>query len=100
MLEVDFLPHGKAHARTLVDDQLAAQVGFLLVTLDEEFLSAAIQFPVDMTNGFARVVEAMFGKLDRETMERTLVQTRDESLHNLTRQELKAAELGKSVPIY
>ena len=100
MIEVDLLPHGEAHARALVDDELTTQVGLLFVAFDKEFLRAAIKFPVDMTDGLARIVQAMFGKLHRKTMERTLVQTRDESLHNLTSQELKAAELGKSVPIY
>ena len=65
MLEVDLLPHGEAHARALVDDQLAAQVGLFLIALDEELLRAAIEFPVDMADGLARVIEAMFGKLNR-----------------------------------
>ena len=73
MLKINLLPHGEAHARTLVDDQLAAQVGLLLVTFDEEFLGAAIEFPVDMADGFACVVQAMFGELNRKTVERTLV---------------------------
>ena len=73
MLEVDLLPHGKAHARALVNDQLTAQVGLFLVTLDEEFLRAAIEFPVDMTDGLARVIKAMLGELNRKTVEGTLV---------------------------
>ena len=52
-----------------------------------------------MTDGLARVIQAMFGKLHRKTMERTLVQTRDESLHDLTRQKLEAAELGQPIPV-
>ena len=99
MLEVDLLPHGEAHARALVDDQLAAQVGLLFVALDEEFLRVAIEFPVDMADGFARVIEAMFGKLNRKTVEGTLMQTRDESFHDLTRQELQTAELRQPVSI-
>ena len=73
MLEVDLLPHRKAHARALVNDQLTAQVGLFLVTLDEEFLRAAIEFPVDMTDGLARVIKAMLGELNRKTVEGTLV---------------------------
>ena len=73
MLKVDLLPHGEAHARALVDDQLAAQVSLLLVALDKEFLRAAIEFPVDMTDGLASVVQAMFGELNRKTVEGTLV---------------------------
>ena len=73
MLKVDLLSHGEAHARALVDDQLAAQVGLLLVAFDEELLGAAIEFPVDMTDGLACIIKAMFGKLNRKTMEGTLV---------------------------
>ena len=73
MLEVDLLPHGEAHARALVNDQLTAQVSFLLETFHEELLRAAIEFPVDMADGFARVVKAMFGELNRKTVEGTLV---------------------------
>ena len=73
MLKVNLLPHREAHARALVDDQLAAQVSLLLVAFHEEFLGAAIEFPVDMADGLACVVEAMFGKLHRKTVEGTLV---------------------------
>ena len=73
MLEIDLLPHGEAHARALVDDQLAAQVGLLLVTFDEEFLRATIEFPIDMADGLARVIKAMFGELNRKAVEGTLV---------------------------
>ena len=73
MLEVDLLPHGKTHARALVNDQLATQVGLLLVSFHKEFLGTAIEFPVDMANGFACVVQAMFGELNRKTVKGTLV---------------------------
>ena len=52
-----------------------------------------------MTNRLARVVEAMLRKLHREAMKRTLVETCDEALHNLSRQKLKAPELGKPIPV-
>ena len=73
MLEVNLLPYGEAHARALIDDQLATQVGLLLVALHEELLRAAIQFPVDMADGLTCIIKAMFGKLNRKTMEGTLV---------------------------
>ena len=57
----------------MVDDQLAAQVGLLLVAFHKEFLRAAIEFPVDMTDGLACIIEAMFGELNRKTVEGTLV---------------------------
>ena len=73
MLEVDLLSHGEAHARALVDDQLAAQVGLFLIALDEELLRAAIEFLVDMADGLARVIKTMLGELNRKTVEGTLV---------------------------
>jgi hypothetical protein len=57
----------------LVKDQLAAQIGLLLVAFHEELLGAAIEFPVDMADGFACVVKAMLGKLHRKAMEGTLM---------------------------
>jgi hypothetical protein len=57
----------------LVDNQLAAQVGLLLVTFDEELLRATIEFPIDMADGLARVIKTMLGELNRKTVEGTLV---------------------------
>ena len=99
MFEIDFVSDGEAHARTLVDDQLTAQISLFLVTFHKEFLRPAIQFPVDMTNRLSRVVESVFGKLHGEAMERTFVESRDEAFHNLPCQKLQASKLGKPVPI-
>ncbi len=63
MFEVDLVTHREAHAGALVDDQLATEVGLLLVALHEELLGASVEFPVDMTNRLARVVETMLRKL-------------------------------------
>jgi hypothetical protein len=73
MLKVDLLSHGETHARALVNDQLTAQVSFLLEAFHEELLRAAIEFPVDMADGLARVIKAMLGELNRKTVEGTLV---------------------------
>ena len=94
MFEVDFVAYREAHAGALVDDQLAAEVGLLLVAFHEELFGATVKFPVDMTNRLARVVEAMFGEFNRKTVEGTLVQASDKPLHDLTCQKLEAAELG------
>ena len=99
MLKINFVPHRKTHAGTLVDDQLTTKVGFLLVTFHKELLRAAIQFPVDMTNRLARVVQPMLRKLHRKAMERTFVKAGDEALHNLSCQKLEAPKLGEPIPI-
>jgi hypothetical protein len=52
---------------------LTAKVGFLFISFYEEFFCASVEFPVDMTNGFASVIEAMFGKFYRKTVVGTLV---------------------------
>ena len=99
MLESNLLSYRKAHARTLVDDQLATQVGFLFVAFHEKFFSTAIQFPVDMTDGFSGIVKPMLGKLHRKAMKRAFMQTRNETFDNLSRQKLQTAELRQMVPI-
>ena len=73
MLKINLLPHREAHAGTLVDNKLTTKVGLFLVAFHKKFLRATIQFPVDMTDGFACIVEAMFGELNRKTVEGTLV---------------------------
>ena len=99
MLEINLLSHRKTHARTLVNDQLTAQVGLLFVAFNEKFFGTAIEFPVDMTDRFARIVKPVLGKFHRKTMERTFVQPRNETFDNLPRQKLQTAELRQMVPI-
>ena len=99
MFEIDCLTHRKAHAATFVNDQLTTQVGLLLIAFHKEFLSTAIEFPVDMADRFTRIIEAMFGKLYGKSMERAFVKTRDESFHNLSCQKLQAAELRQPISI-
>ena len=99
MLKVDLVTHWEAHAGAFVDDQLATQVGFLLVTFHEELLRAAIELPVDMTNRLARVVKPVFGEFHGKAVERTLMEACDEAFHDLSRQKLEAPELGKPIPI-
>ena len=99
MFKVDLVAHGKAHAGALVDDQLAAEVGLFLVAFHEELLGAAVEFPVDMTNRLARVVEPVFGKLHGKPMERAFVEAGDEAFHDLPCQKLEAPELGEPIPI-
>ena len=99
MFKINFVAYRETHTRALVDDQLAAQVGFFLVAFHEELLGASVQFPVDMTNRLTRVIESVFGKLHGKPVERTFVKARDEALHNLSCQKLQAPKLGKPIPI-
>ena len=77
------------HGGRLVDQHEASQISLLLKTLHEEFVGASVEFPVDVFRRFAVVVEAMLGKLDREAVERTFVQSGDETLHHLTREKVE-----------
>ena len=99
MLEINLLSHRETHAGTLVNHQLAAQVGLFLVAFHEKFLRAPVEFPVDMPNRLARVVQTMLRKLHREAMEGALVKPRDEAFHNLARQKIEAAEGSEVVSI-
>ena len=42
----------------------------------------------------------MFGELDGKPMERTLVETGDETLNNLFSKKLKASEISYVIPLY
>ena len=73
--------------------QMTAQVGLLLILLDEQFVGAGVQFPVDVPDGFARVVWTVLGKLHRKAVHRALVDTRNETFHHLFGHELHVVEL-------
>lgn len=73
----------------MVNQQHTAQIGLLLKAFDEKLVGTGKEFPVDVTGGFAGIVEPMFGKFDRETVEGTLVETSDEAFDNLLGEEIE-----------
>src|ERR1041385_3529164 len=84
----------------MIDDDVTAQVGLLLVTLHEQLVRAAEQTPVDMLGGLSFIIQTMLRKLHRKSVEGTFVQSRDKALHHLPRYEFEVGELLKLVLIY
>ena len=89
VLEVALPFDGEEHRRRVVDDQLAAEVGLLLEALHEELVGTTVELPVDIARRFAGIVQPMLGKLNRESVEGTLVQAGDETLHHLAGKEVE-----------
>ena len=84
----------KEHGRTLVNEQLAAEVGLLLKLFDVETIGATVEMPVDVTGAFARVILTVVGELDREAMEGTAVPAGDETFNHLTSEEVQGLISG------
>ena len=81
-------PVGIGHGRRTVNDQLATQVGFFLVSLDKHLVGPRIKLPVEVLRGLPWIVEAMLGKFHAEPVKRLLCMP-DETLHRLVREELQ-----------
>ena len=62
---------------------MTPEIGLLLKFLDVQAVRPAVKLPVHITDRLALVILAMFGKLHREPVERTLVQTCNKALHHL-----------------
>ena len=80
------------HRGRSINQNMATQIGFLFVALHEILIGARQQFPVEMPRALAGVVLSMLGKLNRETVKRTFVQTCNEAFHSLFGQQLETSE--------
>jgi len=89
-----FVPLGEVHGRRVVDDQMATQVGLLLVLLDEKLVGAGVEFPVDVADRLAGVVRPVLGEFHGKTVHGALVDTRDKTFHDLFGHELHVVELS------
>lgn len=83
MVDVALPFNGQEHRTAVVYHQLAAEIGLLLETFDEELVGTGIEFPVDALGRLACRVLPMLGELYRETMKWTSMHACDESLHHL-----------------
>jgi hypothetical protein len=81
----------------MIDDEMTAQIRFFFETLHEHFIAAAVELPVNVLRRLTGVVNTVFRKLHGKAMERTFVQTGNESFHYLSRQKLEVRELLKVV---
>lgn len=82
---------GEEHRGALVDEELAAEVGFFFKLLDIKAVGTAIEAPIDMGGAFAGVVLAIVGKFYRKAVQRTAVAARDKAFHGLPCEEVELA---------
>lgn len=80
---------GIEHGAAVVDEDLAAEVGFLFELFDIEAVGASVEAVVDVAGGFAGVVLAVVGEFDGESMEGAFVAAGDEAFHYLTGVEVE-----------
>ncbi len=73
----------------------ALQVRLLLVFLDVMAVGLAERTPVDVADLVSRAVLAVLGELDREALERALVQARHQPFHHQARDQLQPSETGQ-----
>ena len=83
---------GVRHRSRGVEDELAAEVGLLLVPLDKHLVRPGVELPIEVLGGLSWVVQTVLGKLHTESVKRTLMHARDEPLHRLVGKEFKATE--------
>src|SRR5690606_41318312 len=76
-------------------EQVRAEVRLLLELLDVEAVRAAVHAPVDVAEVVAGLVHPVLGELDGETAVRRAVYAGEESLDDVARDELEAAERGE-----
>ena len=84
-----------AHAARRVDDEIGLKVRLFFIFLDVIAVGLAEGPPVDMADLVAGPVLAMLGELDREPLERALVQARH---HPFDHQAARSAPAGRSGP--
>ena len=83
VVDVAMAFYGEQHRRTMVYQQLAAQVGLLLELLHIQPVGAAVEVPVDVARALAGVVLPVVGEFGREAMKRTFMPAGDEAFHHM-----------------
>lgn len=87
-----FFVFREIHRRRCINHNLATQVGFFLVAFHKHFIGAAKDFPIDIFGGFSGVVEAVFGKFNREPVKRRFVQAYQKTFHHLPGKQFNIVE--------
>ena len=83
------------HAPRAIDNEVAPQVGFVFVLLDEVLAGLAKRSPVDVPNFIAGVVLPMLDELDAGAFEGALVLPNDVTLDEQLRDDLQPPKLGQ-----
>ena len=81
------------HAGGDIEEDIAPEVGLLLVLLDVKAVRSGEALPVEVSQIVARAVLAVFGELDGEAVEGAAVETGDEPLDSAASDERQVAEL-------
>jgi len=89
----------EVHGAGGVDEDEQVEVGFLLVLFELEFVGAAEDFPVEVTEVVAGDVLAVLGELDAEASEGRAVQAGGEALDDHAGAKLEAAEAGEGLGV-
>src|SRR5262245_30764099 len=87
--------HRSAHIQQNRD----ACIGFTFEELDEELVAAAVNVPVDATDFVTGMILAVLRKIDTEAQIRRLMQARDESLDDGSRQQLHVLNANQNLGI-
>lgn len=85
---------GEEHGCGLVDEYLTAKIGLFLVLLDEKAVGTSVEAPVDVRCTLARVVVAVVGEFDGESVEWTAVSSCNETLDHLACEEVEGMITG------
>ena len=94
VIHIPLILDGIEHGGALVYQQLAAQIGLFLKLLDEEFVGAGIESPVQVACALACVVLPIVGEFSREPVERTPVTACDKTLDHLPCKEVEGLVAG------
>jgi hypothetical protein len=78
-----FVRLAEIHRGAGIEQNLAVEIGVVFKLLDVEFVGAAPDFPIDMTEIVPLHVRAVSGEFGAVTQERTMMQAAQETLHDI-----------------
>ena len=101
--ELDFVhclwPRGEIHGGAGIQHEKNAELRFLLVLPDVQALRAAEQPPVHAARVVAKLIVAVFGKLDRRTFLRAAMTAVEKTVHEITRLEFERRQFRQQLHV-
>ena len=89
----------EGHRATLIDQQVATQIGFIFKLLDVVAVAAGVHAPVDIARVIAGYVLAVLRELDREAVVGAAVDAVPEALHHNARAQFQTADLHQGARV-
>ena len=89
----------EGHRATLIDQQVATQIGFIFKLLDVIAVAAGVHAPVDIARVIAGYVLAVLRELDREAVVGAAVDTVPKALHDNARAQFQTADLHQGARV-